>query len=389
MNSLSSIRQMRVCVVTETYPPDVNGVAMTVRHLVNGLLARGHQVQLVRPRMQPQERPQREGRLEIVPQPAFTLPFYPQVKLGLPVGRVLKRLWREHPPDVVHIVTEGPLGESALRSAKHLNIPVSSSFHTNFHSYSQHYGFGVLAQLIVRYLRLFHNRTACTFVATEELAERLQALGFVNIRILARGVETRLFSPERRCMRLRQQWGVEPDDPVVLYVGRLAAEKNLDLAIAAFRAIQQDCARARFVLVGDGPMESVLRSRYPDMIFCGVRQGEDLATHYASADIFLFPSLTETFGNVTLEAMASGLAVVAFDYAAARRHLEHEHSGLRIPLGSASAFIEAARHLARNPNRIRRFGREARRAVEAFSWDRIHERLERTFLELAPHRGPQ
>jgi glycosyltransferase involved in cell wall biosynthesis len=375
-------RRLQIAFVTETYPPDVNGVAMTVGRLVNGLLARGHQVQLIRLRQGDDDVPRQEDGLEIVPQPGLCVPFYRQVKLGLPAGQTLRRLWQHQKPDVVHIFTEGPLGGSALRSARHLRVPVSSSFHTNFHLFSSHYGLGLLAAPIIAYLRRFHNSTACTLVPTAELAGELQQLGFLNTRILARGVDVRLFSPARRSQGLRAAWGAAPETRVALYVGRLAAEKNLDLVFQAYRVLRESCPDTRLVLVGDGPLAVKYQAQYPEALFCGVQRGEDLATHYASADVFLFPSLTETFGNVTLEAMASGLAVIAFDYAAARHYLEHHHNGLRIALGDTRAFIEAARELGRNPERGRWLGRNARAAVEKLDWERVHGSLEQIFLDL-------
>jgi glycosyltransferase involved in cell wall biosynthesis len=380
--SPTAARRLRISVVTETYPPEVNGVAMTMEHMINGLLARGHRVQLIKPRQTSAETDHREGNLEVVPQPAFTLPFYRAVKVGFPASRTLQRYWRAVPPDVVHVATEGPLGRSALSSAKRLRVPASSSFHTNFHSYSRHYGFGLLAKPIIGYLRRFHNRTACTLVATEELAGQLRELGFRRTRILSRGVDTRLFNPARRSEALRRAWGVAPDDPVLLYVGRLAAEKNLDLVVRAFQAVHARSPRARLVLVGDGPLHATLVGRCPQALFRGMRLGEELAAHYASADIFLFPSLTETFGNVTLEAMASGLAMVAFDYAAARQHVEHERSGLRVPVGDPVAFITAACDLAAAADSWRRLGEAARRAVEPFDWEHIYRDFETILLEL-------
>jgi glycosyltransferase involved in cell wall biosynthesis len=294
-------RHLRIALVTETYPPEVNGAAMTIGRLVDGLLARGHCVQLIRPSRDAGEQYQHWGKLDVAPQPGFRIPFYPQVRVGLPVGRRLRQLWRKSVPDIVHVFTEGPLGAAAVFSARRLGLPLSSSFHTNFHTYSGHYGLGLLAGPIVAYLRCFHNQTACTLVPTAALACQLESLGFRNLRVLARGVDIDLFSPSRRDPTLRQSWGVACDDPVALYVGRLAAEKNLNLVVDAFLAMRAVKPRARLVLVGDGPLAATLRSRLPEAVFCGMRTGVDLAAHYASADIFLFPSLTETFGNVTLE----------------------------------------------------------------------------------------
>jgi glycosyltransferase involved in cell wall biosynthesis len=176
---------------------------------------------------------------------------------------------------------------------------------------------------------------------------------------------------------------------VALYVGRLAAEKNLQQVLVSYRLLQAIRPTARLVLVGDGPMASRLRSRYPDVVFPGMRTGMDLAAHYASSDIFLFPSLTETFGNVTLEAMASGLAVVAFDYAAARRHIVHGRNGLLAPRDDATAFNAAVRQLADQPALASQLGQAARQAVVEFDWERIHEQLEHWFLESAQEEQPR
>lgn len=374
-------RRLRISVVTETYPPEINGVAMTVGRLVEGLLTRGHAVQVIRPRQHGHDHAHRNGRLEVLTLPGFPLPFYRELRMGFPAGRMLVERWRKTPPDVVHLITEGPLGRSALDAASRLDLWVVSDFHTNFHSYSRHYGVGILARPIIAYLRRFHNRTHRTLVPTEELALELRGLGFRNVGVLARGVDTRLFSPDRRDSALRRTWGAGPTDPVALCVGRLAAEKNLPLALAAYQALRTVRPTARLVLVGDGPLAARLRTRHPEIVFAGMRTGADLAAHYASADLFLFPSLTETFGNVTLEAMASGLAVVAFDYAAAHRHIVHGQSGLLVPRGDASAFVAAVRQLANDPALAVRLGQTARRVVVELDWERICGRLEQWFLQ--------
>jgi len=164
-------------------------------------------------------------------------------------------------------------------------------------------------------------------------------------------------------------------------VGRLAAEKNLQLVLAAYRALRTIRPATRLVLVGDGPLAARLQARHPEIVFPGMRIGADLAAHYASADLFLFPSLTETFGNVTLEAMASGLAVVAFDYAAAHRHIVHDQSGLLAPCDDSAAFIKSASRLAGDSALRWTLGQAARQAVLAFDWERIYQRLEQWYLE--------
>lgn len=167
-------RQLRVAVVTETYPPEVNGVAMTLGRMVDGLIRRGHQVQLVRPRQTPEEQPQQDGGLEEFLATGVPIPRYAGLKLGMPAKRALHRLWALQRPDLVHVVTEGPLGNSAIAAAHKLKLPVTSDFHTNFHAYSRHYGIGWLQRPIAAYLRRFHNHTEATFVPTHQLARELE-----------------------------------------------------------------------------------------------------------------------------------------------------------------------------------------------------------------------
>lgn len=369
-------RSLRVACVTETYPPEVNGVSLTVARMVEGLQARNHDVQLVRPRQESADLPDRGDRFHEVLLRGMPIPRYPSLRMGMPSKRTLVRLWTLQRPDVVHIATEGPLGWSALQAALHLKLPVCSDFRTNFHSYTQHYGIGWLRKPIMAYLRKFHNRTLCTMVPTEGLRRELHAEGFERLEVVTRGVDTRQFDPAKRSTALRTCWGADDDTLVVCCVGRLAREKNLDVLVDAFRAIERRVPSARLVLVGGGPQEQELRSACPGIVFAGQRRGDDLAAHYASADLFLFPSLTETFGNVTTEAMASGLPVAAFDYAAAAQLIDHDVQGVRVPFGDGRAFTEAALALAFDPARRERLGRAARERALQLDWGAIVQRFE-------------
>jgi len=369
-------RPLRIACVTETYPPEVNGVAMTVARLVQSLRARQHTVQVVRPRQKSDTgATSANGQGDVLVR-GVPIPRYAGLRMGLPcMGRLVK-LWTQHRPDVVHIATEGPLGRSALLAAKALGLPVCSEFRTNFHAYSQHYGFGFLRGTIIGYLRRFHNATQCTMVPTQALHDDLGKEGFQNLLTVARGVDIRRFDPAHRSDALRAQWGAAPDDLVVTCVGRLAPEKNLDTLVTAFEAIRRGQPRARLVLVGDGPMRKELQARCPEAVFAGQRIGEDLAAHYASADVFLFPSVTETFGNVTTEAMASGLAVVAFDYAAARRVIEDGVNGALAPFADDAAFVAQSVRMAADLARARTLGARARASVMALDWDSIAAQVE-------------
>ena len=368
-------RPLRIACVTETYPPEVNGVAMTVARLVQGLRARHHAVQVVRPRQASDTAGARSLDGDVLVR-GVPIPRYEGLRMGLPCTGRLVKLWKRERPDVVHIATEGPLGRSALMAARALGLPVCSEFRTNFHAYSQHYGLGFLHRLILGYLRRFHNATQCTMVPTQALHDQLKREGFRDLLTVARGVDVRRFDAAHRSDALRAQWGAGPDDLVVTCVGRLAPEKNLATLVTAFEAIRRDQPRARLVLVGDGPMRKELEARCPDAIFAGQRMGDDLATHYASADLFLFPSITETFGNVTTEAMASGLAVVAFDYAAAQRLIRHGENGALAPYNDTAAFVATAARTAADLANCRVLGTRARASVMALDWDGIAAQVE-------------
>ncbi|SEO69153.1 glycosyltransferase family 4 protein [Aquisalimonas asiatica] len=363
---------MRITLVTETYRPEANGVAMTLGRLVDYLSRHGHQVELVTPTLKRDDVP---ASLSLLTLPGLPLPGYPAVRFGLPAVRRLVAEWGRHRPDVIYVATQGPLGWAAVRAARRLGLPVISGYHTHFSAYGEHYGLGLAAPLVDSYLRRFHRRTRLTLAPTQQLAAQLRDAGFGDVEVLSRGVDTRLFQPQRRCDELRRQWGLLPGSPVVLYVGRIAAEKNLDLAVRAFRAIQRSTPTARFVLVGDGPLKARLAADNPDFVFTGCQSGEALARHYASADLFLFPSLTDTFGNVVLEAMASGLPVVAFDHGAAAEHISPFSNGVTAPLGNADRFVALAILLAREPSLRHRFGALARGTVNTLDWDTVGARF--------------
>ena len=367
---------LRIAFVTETYPPEVNGVALTMARVVQGLHRRGHHVQLVRPQQGPGQPAAPVARFEEVLVRGLPIPRYPHLRMGMPCKRALLRYWTQQPPDVVHIATEGPLGWSALRAARQLKLPVSSDFRTNFHAYSAHYRLGWLGKPIMAYLRHFHNHTHCTMVPTEALRRDLHEFGYRRLQVVSRGVDTAQFGPHRRSELLRRLWGAGPQDLVVISVGRLAAEKNLELLLSAFEAIQLSDTRARLVIVGDGPLRDAMRARCPQALFAGQRSGDDLAAHYASADLFLFPSLTETFGNVTAEAMASGLPVLAFDYAAASQLICSGRNGMLVPFGDAATFVRYAADLANAMPWLRKMGEGARAGASDLGWDSVLVRFE-------------
>lgn len=370
---------MRYSIVTETYPPEVNGVALTVQGLEQGLRARGHDVGLVRPRQQDDADDQPDTLLLR----GASLPRYPGLKFGLPATRRLRAHWQRGLPDAIYVATEGPLGWSALRAARQLGIPAATGFHTRFDEYMRDYGAAFLQQTALRWMRRFHNSAQATLVPTRELQQFLQDQGFDNVVRLARAVDTRQFHPLRRDRSLRVQWGLDDHGIALIYVGRIAAEKNLPLAVHAFRELQQQRPDARFIWVGDGPARECLQRDNPDFIFCGVQRGDDLARHFASGDLFVFASHSETFGNVTLEALASGVPTIAFNYGAARETLRDGVHGAAINDGDDAGFVRAVVRIGCD-NRLRSAMRvTCRDAVRGLRPERVAEDFDGLLRTLA------
>lgn len=365
-----------IALITETFTPEINGVANTLERLVNGLRERGHQLQLIRPRQSCDR--ERKSDEHLVLTRGWPLPGYAGLQWGQTARHKLLSRWRKQRPDVLYIATEGPLGWSALSAAKRLNIPVVSGFHTNFQQYSGHYGAAVLTRLITNYLRWFHNRSRMTLAPSVSQKIELERRGFERVELLSRGVDSQLFNPSKRSNELRQQWGLGESDTAVIHVGRLAAEKNLQLLIDTFKALQQSYPQRnlKLILVGDGPQRAELQAQLPEALFCGVQRGEQLATHYASGDLFVFPSLSETFGNVLLEALASGLGVVAYDQAAASQHIRHGHNGALAMPQDQQGFIEAACWLLETPESLRRVRLNGRQHAARQGWATIIDLFE-------------
>jgi glycosyltransferase involved in cell wall biosynthesis len=368
---------MRIAYFTETYPPEINGVALTVKRSVDHLRECGHVVDLVRPRRS-RERPGACAEGWLVP--GCSLPMYPEVRFGWALPSMLAQRFAQARPDLVHVATPGPLCCAAVSAARKLGIAATSDFRTNFHQYARYYRLGWLEPTIGGYLRWFHNRTDCSFVPTQSTRACLQREGFEGLAVVGRGVDLERFSPDRRSAALRSQWGAR-DGPVLLHVGRLAAEKNVELALRAARLAAERVPGARMVVVGDGPRRRALEREFPEALFVGLQTGTALAAHYASADLFLFPSLSDTFGNVTLEALASGLPVLAFDVAAASDFVTDELDGRLIEPGDDAAFIDAACRLAASTQELAAMRPHARKAALGATWPTVLAKFEQRLKE--------
>lgn len=375
-------KQPTVAVVTETWYPDINGVSHSIGKIVHHLLDLGVNVQLFAINNEKLEESEIDSRIEYHPCRGRKLPFYKEVSFGIFNSKQLRLQWRKDPPDIIQIVTEGPLGYSAMKTAKRLNIPAFSDYHTNFQLYSKNYHLGWLEKMVSGYLRYLHNQTKMTLVPTKELQKQLQNQGYENVKIMTRGIDTDVFNPKYRNQKLRKTWGVSNNEPVILYVGRIAAEKNIALAIKAYQEIHAQNPNCKFVLVGDGPLRKQLQQKHPELIFCGMKTGKALSEHYASADIFLAPSITETFGNIILEAMASGLAVVTYNYAAAKEHMENEVTGIKVPFNDNDEFIRQAVALTQDESLTELLKNNAHLRVQNLSWEAVSKKLLRQMNQI-------
>jgi glycosyltransferase involved in cell wall biosynthesis len=275
------VSALRILIVTDAWFPQVNGVVRTLDTVRAELGVLGHTVEVIAP-----------DRFRTIPTPT-----YPEIRLALFPGRKVRRLIEDFSPEAIHIATEGPLGWAARRHCLRHKLPFTTSFHTKFPEYV-HARFRIPIRWSYTLMRRFHAPSKGVMVATPSLAKTLRDYGFINLKRWTRGVDTALFRP-----RPKIHFGDRR--PVFLFTGRVAVEKNIE----AFLALDLPGRKA---VIGDGPMLAKLKARYPDVIFTGYKRGEDLAEHVASADVFVFPSLTDTFGLVLLEALASGVPVAAF-----------------------------------------------------------------------------
>ncbi len=360
-------------VVTDTYVPDINGVALSLGRLCSGLRERGHRVEIVR-----SGKSNGEGETAVL---SWPLPGYWEVKVGAPWPGELRRRWEKNRPDIVYVAIETPLGFSAAAAALRLGIPVVGGFHTNFSEYLRKYGAHWVGRQVWCYQKWFHSRLARTLVPSPEARDKLVSAGFSNVSVLGRGVDTTLFTPARKSAALRRRYGAADETPIALVVGRVSSEKNIGLAIRAFDRMRRFCPEMICIVVGDGPARARLQRDHPQVQFPGYLVGENLAALYASSDILLFPSETETFGNVLLEGMASGLSILTYDSAAAAWHGIDGTNLVKVTKGDEAAFLAAADRLL-DPATRATLGAGALTTAQSLGWAAIVEELETIFREV-------
>jgi phosphatidylinositol alpha 1,6-mannosyltransferase len=361
---------LRLALFTETYPPQLNGVSRTLARLVRAVEARGGEARVYTttdpgvPIHEP----------EVWRRPSIPFWAYPSLRLAAPIGGRLVADIRRWRPTIVHAATPFGMGLTGRAAALRLGIPLVTSYHTAFSEYAKFYRLGVFSGIGWSFMRWFHNSGARTYVPTQAVGEELAGYGFHNLAIWGRGIETRRFNPSWRSAAWRERLGVDDDTIVVAYVGRLAIEKGLDVALGAMHRLAGN-PKIVFALAGDGPYADYCRANAPGAArFTGRIEGDALSAFYASADLFIFPSTTDTFGNVLLEAMASGLPVIAADVGPTRELLANG-GGITFAPGDPSALAAAIESLASDPARRHALATAGATSAAAASWDEIFDAL--------------
>jgi phosphatidylinositol alpha 1,6-mannosyltransferase len=358
---------LRVALVTGSYNYIRDGVALTLNRLIAYLESHGVETLIFTPVAR---EPALEHAGEVVPAPSLAIPFRPEYRIALGLTRPLRTRLIAFRPDIVHLATPDILGHQALRLAKASGWATVASYHTRYDTYLKYYGFGFLQPVAKAAERRFYGACDEVFIPSPSMAETLADEGVdARFHLWTRGVDTERFHPGRRSEAWRAARGVGPDEILVAFVSRLVREKRLDDFVAVVRRLQAAGAPARALVVGDGPERAALERALPGGLFEGFLIGDDLATAYASADIFVFPSDTETFGSVTLEAMASGLPTVCADATGSRSLVDPGVTGFLAAVRDVDALEDGARRLTNDPALRRKMGEAARVRSLKFSWD--------------------
>ena len=362
---------MRLALFTDTFAPQLNGVTRTLDRLVAEAESRGDEVRVF---TTDDPRADRTRRSSIRRSGSIACPLYPELRMALPSAAGFARALVEFRPALVHLATPFGVGLAGRRAARLAGVPWVSSYHTSFSAYARYYRLGGLAAPGWRFLRWFHNGGRRTFCPTAAVRRELQDHGFRRLALWGRGVDTARFDPTHRSRAIRLRLGVSEDTIVVAYVGRIAREKGLDSLLGAMACLRQLRSDVVFAFAGEGPyLEHCRRAAPGQALFLGPLQGEALSAFYASADMVVFPSSTDTFGNVLVEAMASGVPVVAADCATSREVLGV--TGVFHAPDSAAQLANAILDLVVNVPRRRALGRIARLRAGQFSWRSVFDEL--------------
>lgn len=371
---------MRIALFTDTFTPQVNGVTMTLNHLIEYWKSKGVDFLVFAP---DDEESLKLPNIHRVP--SYPFPLYTQWRFPLSSYGTIEKETLKFNPDLIHLVTPCTLGWFGLRYGLRHDIPLVASFHTNFDQYLDYYHVPFLKKALWSYLIWFHGhceRNYCPSLTTKKV---LEEHGIPNVEIWSRGIDTSNYSPELRNSAVHEKYGIDPSKLLLLYVGRLAPEKDIDILLSSYRILPQDVKnQVHLILVGDGPLMGKLNAiEYPDITCTGFLRGRELSEMYASCDLFVFPSSTETFGNVVLEAMASGLPVVGVKAGGVKELIAHMKNGVLCEPRSVESFLEGINIMVRHNQLRMQMAHHARLYALERDWKSIFDMLMESYHTVA------
>lgn len=363
---------MRLALFTDTYLPETNGVAGTLHRLSNHLNRRSIEHLLFT------SQSIMEGNIEVPVSSVINVPFflYPECRIAFPSRVTAYKQLQEFQPDLLHVATPFNMGLLGLRYALKFQLPHVISYHTHFDRYLNYYKLGSVIPLYWKYIKWFHRTCDTTFVPSQDTMYTLQAQGIQSLKLWSRGIDCNLYSPCKRTPNIRERYQITAP-LILLYVGRISPEKDIATLTAMMQQLPGEIqALVHWIIVGDGPSLPKMRQQAPtNVTFTGYLHGEQLASMYASADLFVFPSCTETFGNVVLEAMASGLPVLAANAGGVKDLIVHQRTGILVEPGNVDAFLREISLRVHSSERLSTMGREGRKFAEQRSWEQIFDTL--------------
>lgn len=368
---------MRITLFTETFLPKVDGIVTRLCHTVRHLTASGNQVMVIAP----QGAPHRYARARVYGIPGMSLPLYPELILAAPTSPAIGRLLRRFRPDVIHVVNPAVLGLGGLYYSQRFQIPLVASYHTHLPKYLHHYGLGFLEGVLWNLLKLGHNQARINLCTSTAMVKELGAHGIERVHLWQRGVDTDLFHPRLASPEVRERLTAgKPDRFLLLYVGRLSAEKE----VGRIRVLLQEIPDVCLAIVGDGPERVELERHFADqdVVFTGYLQGKDLAAAFASADLFVFPSRTETLGLVLLESMAAGCPVIAPRSGGITDIVEEGCNGYLFEPDSDQDFVAMAQKMLSQPQHCQQLRHNARQEAERWSWAAATQQLETYYRDI-------
>lgn len=354
---------MKIAIFTETFLPKVDGIVVKVCRLLEHLQKRGHEALVFAPSGSPKE----YAGFRVISYRALPVPFYPEMNISPPWPNIDLEV-RAYKPDLIHLVNPVSLGLAGLRVAKFYETPVIASYHTDVPGFAEHWNLGFLSDTIYRYARWIHNRVDLNVCPSEFTRRQLYDHGFERVEIWRGGVDVNLYHHEKRSKEMRNRLtNNDPDRPLLLYVGRISVEKSIERLLPILKTFSE----VRLAIVGDGPHRAELEKIFKgtDTVFTGYMKGEELATAYASSDIFAFSGDKETFGNVVVEAMASGLPVIAPNSGGVTDLVLDDYNGFQYDPFDEFSILRASRRLIEDSEKCKLYGQRGRQLAEQRTWE--------------------